>query len=430
MLKGIIIEKFGSIQLSKELIKALKEEGYENPTSIQKKAIPVLLNKKDLIAAAKSGTGKTAAFLLPMLEQLKQEIDYNKKRVPRVLIIVPTRELVKQIHRNISNYSRHLDIKHATAFGGVSNKLQADKIKKGVDIIVATPGRLLDHIENNVFSISSVNRVVLDEADTILEMGFIEEVEKILTQISTYRQISMFSATISQNVKKLAKEFLDNPTVIELTDVRQRVDLIEHSAYKVDSFRKIEMLSFLIGSQNYHKVLVFVNTKKTADEITQHFNLDGLPTLCIHGDIKQSARGKALRDFKSGKIRVLVATDIAARGIDIEELPYVVNFELPQSTDDFTHRVGRTGRAGNKGNAITLVCAKEYKQLETIEKDLMITIKRLVLDGFELTEKQPKIFKKKKKKLTQKKKETTKPIKKVASKKTTKRDANRNFRRK
>lgn len=323
-----------------------------------------------------------------------------------------------------------MDIKHATAFGGVSNKLQADKIKKGVDIIVATPGRLLDHIENNVFSISSVNRVVLDEADTILEMGFIEEVEKILTQISTYRQISMFSATISQNVKKLAKEFLDNPTVIELTDVRQRVDLIEHSAYKVDSFRKIEMLSFLIGSQNYHKVLVFVNTKKTADEITQHFNLDGLPTLCIHGDIKQSARGKALRDFKSGKIRVLVATDIAARGIDIEELPYVVNFELPQSTDDFTHRVGRTGRAGNKGNAITLVCAKEYKQLETIEKDLMITIKRLVLDGFELTEKQPKIFKKKKKKLTQKKKETTKPIKKVASKKTTKRDANRNFRRK
>lgn len=430
MLKGIIIEKFGSIQLSKELIKALKEEGYENPTSIQKKAIPVLLNKKDLIAAAKSGTGKTAAFLLPMLEQLKQEIDYNKKRVPRVLIIVPTRELVKQIHRNISNYSRHLDIKHATAFGGVSNKLQADKIKKGVDIIVATPGRLLDHIENNVFSISSVNRVVLDEADTILEMGFIEEVEKILTQISTYRQISMFSATISQNVKKLAKEFLDNPTVIELTDVRQRVDLIEHSAYKVDSFRKIEMLSFLIGSQNYHKVLVFVNTKKAADEITQHFNLDGLPTLCIHGDIKQSARGKALRDFKSGKIRVLVATDIAARGIDIEELPYVVNFELPQSTDDFTHRVGRTGRAGNKGNAITLVCAKEYKQLETIEKDLMITIKRLVLDGFELTEKQPRIFKKKKKKLTQKKKETTKPIKKVASKKTTKRDANRNFRRK
>ncbi|WP_424712532.1 DEAD/DEAH box helicase [Malaciobacter marinus] len=421
------IEKFGSIQLSKELIKALKEEGYESPTAIQKKAIPVLLNKKDLIAAAKSGTGKTAAFLLPMLEQLKEEIDYNKKRVPRVLIIVPTRELVNQIARNISNYSRHLNIKHAVSYGGVSNKLQAEKIKKGVDIIVATPGRLLDHVENKILSISSINRVILDEADTILEMGFIEEVKRILAQVSQYRQISMFSATISQNVKKLAKEFLNKPTVVELTNVRQRVDSIEHTAYKIDSFKKIEMLSFLIGSKNYHKVLVFVNTKKIADEITQQFNLDGLSTLCIHGDIKQPARARALRDFKSDKIRVLVATDIAGRGIDIEDLPYVVNFELPLSTDDFTHRVGRTARAGKTGQAITLVCANEYKQLEKIEKDLMITIKRLVLDEYELTEKQPRLFKKKKKKLTEKK-NITKPVKKVTSKKTTKRDSNRNFR--
>lgn len=362
-----------------------------------------------------------------MLEQLKEEIDYNKKRVPRVLIIVPTRELVNQIARNISNYSRHLNIKHAVSYGGVSNKLQAEKIKKGVDIIVATPGRLLDHVENKILSISSINRVILDEADTILEMGFIEEVKKILAQVSQYRQISMFSATISQNVKKLAKEFLNNPTVVELTNVRQRVDAIEHTAYKIDSFKKIEMLSFLIGSKNYHKVLVFVNTKKIADEITQQFNLDGLSTLCIHGDIKQPARARALRDFKSDKIRVLVATDIAGRGIDIEDLPYVVNFELPLSTDDFTHRVGRTARAGKTGQAITLVCANEYKQLEKIEKDLMITIKRLVLDEYELTEKQPRLFKKKKKKLTEKK-NITKPVKKVTSKKTTKRDSNRNFR--
>ncbi|WP_337460036.1 DEAD/DEAH box helicase [Malaciobacter marinus] len=394
---------------------------------MQKQAIPVLLNKKDLIAAAKSGTGKTAAFLLPMLEQLKEEIDYNKKRVPRVLIIVPTRELVNQIARNISNYSRHLNIKHAVSYGGVSNKLQAEKIKKGVDIIVATPGRLLDHVENKILSISSINRVILDEADTILEMGFIEEVKRILAQVSQYRQISMFSATISQNVKKLAKEFLNKPTVVELTNVRQRVDSIEHTAYKIDSFKKIEMLSFLIGSKNYHKVLVFVNTKKIADEITQQFNLDGLSTLCIHGDIKQPARARALRDFKSDKIRVLVATDIAGRGIDIEDLPYVVNFELPLSTDDFTHRVGRTARAGKTGQAITLVCANEYKQLEKIEKDLMITIKRLVLDEYELTEKQPRLFKKKKKKLTEKK-NITKPVKKATSKKTTKRDSNRNFR--
>lgn len=349
--------------------------------------------------------------------------------MPRVLIVVPTRELVNQISNNIKDLSKYLDIKSAVAYGGKSNKQQALKLQKGVDIIVATPGRLIDFIENKVLDISSVNRVILDEADTMLEMGFLEEIEKILQKVSVSRQIAMFSATISQNVKKLAKKFLKTPCVIELTDVRQRVDIIEHTAYKVDSFRKTEMLSFLIGSKNYEQVLVFVNMKKTADEIAEHFNLDGLKTLCIHGDIKQSARAKALKDFKSGKIRVLVATDIAARGIDIQELPYVVNYELPQSTDDFTHRVGRTGRAGKNGVAITLACAKEYKQLEEIEKDLMITFKRVVLEGFELTEKQPRGFKKKKKKLTEKK-QVEKPVKKVKSKKTTKRDANRNFRKK
>lgn len=265
-------------------------------------------------------------------------------------------------------------------------------------------------------------------------MGFVKEIETILSQTSSYRQIMMFSATISQNVKKLAKEYLNNPTVFELTDVRQRVNIIEHTAYKVDSFKKIEMLSYLIGSKNFERVLVFVNTKKTADEITEHFNLDGLKTLCMHGDIKQSARNKAIKDFKAGQIRVLVATDIAARGIDIEDLEYVVNFELPQSTDDFTHRVGRTGRANKKGNAITLISAKEYKALEEIEKDLMITIKRLVLQGYELTEKQPRLYKHKKKKLLEKKKvdkkRSDKPEKKIKSKKTTKRDENRNFRRK
>ncbi|PHO18779.1 RNA helicase [Malaciobacter molluscorum LMG 25693] len=396
---------------------------------MQKKTIPVILTGKDIIASAKSGTGKTAAFLLPIIEKLKDEIDYSKIRVPRVLIIVPTRELVKQISQNLKDYSKYLDIKQSVAFGGVNNKTQAQKIQNGTDIIIATPGRLIDHIQNNAINISSVNHIVLDEADTMLDMGFLKEIEIILSQTSAYKQIMMFSATISQNVKKLAKAYLNNPTIIELTDVRQRVNIIEHTAYKVDSFKKIEMLSYLIGSKNYEKVLVFVNTKKAADEITQHFNLDGLKTLCIHGDIKQSGRNKAIKQFKSGEIRVLVATDIAARGIDIENLEYVVNFELPQSTDDFTHRVGRTGRANKKGNAITLICAKEYKELENIEKDLMITIKREVLEGFELTEKQPRIFKPKKKKLTQKKK-VEKPTKKASSKKTTKRDANRSFRRK
>ncbi|RXJ87124.1 RNA helicase [Arcobacter sp. CECT 8985] len=415
-------------------MKALEEKGYESPTDVQKNAIPAILNQKDIIASAKSGTGKTAAFLLPILEKLKDEIDLSKKRVPRVLIIVPTRELVKQISSNIKDYSKYLDIKHSVAFGGVNNKVQAEKIKNGTDIIVATPGRLIDHIQNNAVNVSSVNQIVLDEADTMLDMGFVKEIETILSQTSSYRQIMMFSATISQNVKKLAKEYLNNPTVFELTDVRQRVNIIEHTAYKVDSFKKIEMLSYLIGSKNFERVLVFVNTKKTADEITEHFNLDGLKTLCMHGDIKQSARNKAIKDFKAGQIRVLVATDIAARGIDIEDLEYVVNFELPQSTDDFTHRVGRTGRANKKGNAITLISAKEYKALEEIEKDLMITIKRLVLQGYELTEKQPRLYKHKKKKLLEKKKvdkkRSDKPEKKIKSKKTTKRDENRNFRRK
>ncbi|WP_309109276.1 DEAD/DEAH box helicase [Arcobacter sp. CECT 8985] len=428
------MENFGSIKLSKEIIKALEEKGYESPTDVQKNAIPAILNQKDIIASAKSGTGKTAAFLLPILEKLKDEIDLSKKRVPRVLIIVPTRELVKQISSNIKDYSKYLDIKHSVAFGGVNNKVQAEKIKNGTDIIVATPGRLIDHIQNNAVNVSSVNQIVLDEADTMLDMGFVKEIETILSQTSSYRQIMMFSATISQNVKKLAKEYLNNPTVFELTDVRQRVNIIEHTAYKVDSFKKIEMLSYLIGSKNFERVLVFVNTKKTADEITEHFNLDGLKTLCMHGDIKQSARNKAIKDFKAGQIRVLVATDIAARGIDIEDLEYVVNFELPQSTDDFTHRVGRTGRANKKGNAITLISAKEYKALEEIEKDLMITIKRLVLQGYELTEKQPRLYKHKKKKLLEKKKvdkkRSDKPEKKIKSKKTTKRDENRNFRRK
>lgn len=316
--------------------------------------------------------------------------------------------------------------------GGVSNKLQAEKIKKGIDILVATPGRLIDHLESKVVDLSGVNRLVLDEADTMLEMGFIGEIEALFAQASPTRQISMFSATMSQNVKKLAKEFLKKPVVIELTDVRQRVDVIEHIAYKVDSAKKTEMLSYLIGSQNLNQVLIFVNTKKRADSITARFNLDGLPTACIHGDIKQPARARALREFKSGKVRVLVATDIAARGIDIESLPYVINFELPETTDDFTHRVGRTGRAGKSGSAITVVCASEYRQLEEIEKDLMITIKRLVLDGYELTEKQPRVFKRKKQKLTEKKptKNTPKKPKQVNSKKTTKRDSNRNFRNK
>ena len=343
---------------------------------------------------------------------------------------MPTRELASQISKSISHYARHLDIKHTEVFGGVSHNEQLRKINNGIDILIATPGRLIDHLNNNAIDLSSVQTLILDEADTMLDMGFLEDIETIFAQTSPNRHIMMFSATLNQNIKKLAKEFLDTPETITIHKERSTVDIITHQIYKVDSTRKTEMLSYLIGSKNFNQVLVFVNTKKTANEITEHFNLDGLPTQCIHGDIKQPARARALRKFKSGEIRVLVATDIAARGIDIEQLPFVINYELPETADDFTHRVGRTGRAGHEGTAITILCPMEYKQMAAIEKELILNIPRLVLKGFELTEKEPRMLPKKKKKLSEKKGLINKPRERkvVKSKKTTKRDNNRSFR--
>ena len=430
--EGHTIKTFGSIALCDEILKALVEEGYENPTEIQKKTIPILLKGLDVIGAAKSGTGKTAAFVLPILEKLK-DTQHHEVKTLRCVILVPTRELAKQISKAISHYSRHLNIVHAEIFGGVSNKLQQIKLQKGVDIIVATAGRLQDHIVNKGLDLSSVNMMVVDEADTMLELGFVKEIESIISLISPQRQIMMFSATISQNVKKLAKEFLNRPVVVEVTNRRQTVKLIDHVAYSVDSEQKKEMLSFLIGSKNYSQLLVFVNTKKMADTLTEHLNLDGLTSLCIHGDIKQPARARAMRKFKAGEIRVLIATDIAARGIDIPQLPIVVNYSLPETTDDFTHRIGRTGRAGNRGCEITLLTVKDYKQFAEIQKDLMLEINKEQLDGFELTEKEHRVARFKRVSLAEKKgmkmpkkRAYVKPA--LKSKKTTKRDANRKFR--
>ncbi len=339
-----------------------------------------------------------------------------------------------QISKAISHYGRHLDIKHTTVVGGLSHKEQLRKISNGIDILVATPGRLKDHLSKKDINLSSIQTLVLDEADTMMEMGFLEDIEEMFVQASHNRQILMFSATLNQNVKKLAKEFLNNPTVIQIHKQRSTVKLIEHEIYKVDEDKKAEMVSFLIGSKNYHQVLIFVNTKKQANTLVDQFNLDGLPSECIHGDIKQPARARALKKFKSEQVRVLVATDIAARGIDIEQLPHVINFELPESVDDFTHRVGRTGRAGNEGHAITLLCTKEYKFMAEIEKELIINIERQILEGYEPTEKEPRMIRFKKKQLSEKKgqrKPERKPKKAPkGSKKTTKRDENRNFRRK
>ena len=275
---------------------------------------------------------------MPILQDLAQQKFIENKRVLRCLILVPTRELATQVAKNISHYSRYLDITHTVAVGGLSAKEQATKIAKGIDILVATPGRLIDHIQNKAVDLASINTLVLDEADTMLDMGFLEEIEKIFPLATQNRQIMMFSATLNQNVKKLAKEFLKDPVVIEITPQRSTVKIIDQQIIKVDFERKAELLSYLIGSRNWEQVLVFANTKSAVDLIVETLNLDGLPALAIHGDIKQPARARALRKFKEQEIRVLVATDIAARGIDIEGLPHVINFDLPDGHSDYTHR--------------------------------------------------------------------------------------------
>ncbi|MGE3300399.1 MAG: DEAD/DEAH box helicase, partial [Arcobacter sp.] len=346
-----------------------------------------------MLAAAQSGTGKTAAFLLPILEDLIEQKQKNELPILRALILVPTRELATQIAKAVDDFAKYMQIEKLAVFGGVSSKEQERKIAKGIDILVATSGRLMEHIKNKSVDLSSVNTVVIDEVDTMLDMGFLEDIEKILPNVGPHRQIMMFSATMNQNVKKLAKEFLTDPVVIEVASQRSTVKIIEQQIVLVDEAKKAELLSYLIGSKNYSQVLVFVNMKKEADELVAHLNLDGLPAECIHGDVRQTARAKALRKFKSGDIRVLVATDIAARGIDIELLPVVVNFALPETIADYTHRIGRTGRAGNAGTAITLLSVKDYKFMIEIEKELIINIPRIEMEGFETTEKKPRLFK-------------------------------------
>ena len=403
--KGFFIKTFQNLKLNEDILKAVNDLGYTNPTPIQEKAIPIALLKRDIIGVAKSGTGKSCAFLIPILEDLIKEKDNSKDKnsVLRALILVPTRELAKQIVNAIDDYSKYLDIKRVAIFGGISSKEQEKKLANGVDIVVATTGRLLEHLKNHTINLSSVTNVVIDELDTMLDMGFLEEVEKILPNIGKNRQISMFSATINSTVKKLAKEFLTDPVVIEVTNQRDHVEKIEHQIILVDEDKKTELLSYLIGSKNISQALVFVNKKLEADSLVESLNLDGLKASCIHGDIRQSSRALALRKFKEKELRVLVCTDIAARGIDIENLPCVINFALPETINDFTHRVGRTARAGNDGMAITLLSVKDYKFMSEIEKELMLKIPREELKGFETTEKKPRAKQAKPKSLKEKK---------------------------
>ncbi|WP_083196053.1 DEAD/DEAH box helicase [Arcobacter porcinus] len=385
---------------------------------MQEKAIPLALKGKDIIGISQSGTGKSCAFILPILQNLIEEQKNSSNSVLRALIIAPTRELAKQIVNSIDDYSKYLDIKRVAVFGGESKNLQTKKFSAGTNIVVATAGRLLEHIKESSINLASVKYVVIDELDVMLDMGFIKDLEMILPNIGKNRQISMFSATINSTVKKLAKEFLNNPAVIEVTTQRQSVSTINHEAVLVDQDKKLEALSFLIGSKNINQALIFVNKKDEANSIVENLMLDGIKASCIHGDIRQSSRALALRKFKEKELQVLVCTDIAARGIDIENLPCVINFTLPQSINDFTHRVGRTGRAGNTGTAISFLSVKDYKFFAEIEKELILNVKRYELDGFETLEKKPRVKQKivksiKEKKTLSKTKEQTNSSKKT-----------------
>lgn len=356
----------------------------------------------DIIGASKSGTGKTASYVLPLLNKLQKIVKPNN-RVIRAMIIVPTIELVDQVTRTITTLGKYLEIEVVKIQGGTPKTIQLARLKKGADIIVATPGRLQDFLNDGKINLEYINTVILDEADTMLELGFLNEIKSILKECKRPKQTMMFSATISQNIKRLGKEFLKEPAIVEVSNRRDVVDKIVHRSYKVDKKRKDELVLKLITEYNLQQVLLFTSTKISANKIYEYLKLNKIRVSIIHGDIKRSIRSKSLALLKSGKTQILVATDIAARGIDIPELQMVINYELPKTTDDFTHRVGRTGRAENKGSVISLLTIFDYNAFSKIEKDLKLNIKREVYKGFELTDKQPRQKRPVKKTLREKK---------------------------
>ncbi len=378
---------FDSLGLSAELLRAISEHGYTQPTPIQSQAIPVILEGRDILAGAQTGTGKTAGFTLPMLHRLSQskpQADNSKKRRPvRALILTPTRELAAQVAESVRTYSAHLPLKSAVIFGGVSINPQINKLRKGVDILVATPGRLLDHVGQRTVDLSQIEILVLDEADRMLDMGFIRDIRKVLALLPKQRQNLLFSATFSKEIKRLTQDLLHNPAMIEVARENTTAERIEQIVHPVDRKRKRELLSWLIGSEQWHQVLVFTRTKHGANRLSEQLATDGITAAAIHGNKSQGARTRALADFKSGAVRVLVATDIAARGLDIDQLPHVVNFELPNIAEDYVHRIGRTGRAGNEGVAISLVCIDELKLLRDIERLIKFEIPKDIKPGYE-----------------------------------------------
>ena len=374
---------FDSLGLNAELLRAVSEKGYSKPTPIQQQAIPLVLEGRDLMGGAQTGTGKTAGFTLPLLQRLMDSDKPRKGRRPiRALVLTPTRELAAQVHESVQMYGRYLPLKSAVVFGGVSINPQKQKLIRGVDILVATPGRLLDHVGQRSADLSNIDILVLDEADRMLDMGFIHDIRKVLALLPKQKQTLLFSATFSDDIKKLANGLMHSPALIEVAQRNTTAERVTQVIHPVDKSRKRELLSFLIGSQNWKQVLVFTRTKHGANRLSEQLGKDGITAAAIHGNKSQGARTRALAEFKSGKIRVLVATDIAARGLDIDQLPHVVNFELPNVAEDYVHRIGRTGRAGNEGEAMSLVCVDELKLLKDIERLIKREISSDIIDGF------------------------------------------------
>ena len=373
---------FTNLGLSEPLLKAVKEQGYDTPTPIQLQAIPVVLEGKDLLAAAQTGTGKTAGFVLPLLQRLSKSTPTMLKKQIRVLVLVPTRELAAQVEQSIKNYGKYMPYRSCVIFGGVGINPQLAALRKGVEIVVATPGRLLDIADQKGIDFSALEALVLDEADRMLDMGFIHDMKKLMALMPQHKQTLLFSATFTPEIKTLASGLLKTPVQVEAGPQNKTADQITQVVHFVDKRRKRELLSQLIKIKDWHQVLVFTRTKHGANKLTEELKVSGISAAAIHGNKSQGARTKALASFKAKEIRVLVATDIAARGLDIDQLPYVVNYELPNIPEDYVHRIGRTGRAGQSGMAVSLVCIDEHKLLEQIEKFIKYEIEKVDIPAF------------------------------------------------
>ena len=373
---------FNELGLSAELLRAVDEKGYGEATPIQQQAIPHILEGHDLLEGAQTGTGKTAGFALPLLQRL-QFGKINRRKI-RALVLTPTRELAAQVGESVRDYGRYLPFRTCVIYGGVSINTQISRLRKGVDVVVATPGRLLDHMQQGTIDLSAVEVLVLDEADRMLDMGFIRDIRKVLKVLPKERQNLLFSATFSKEIKQLAASTLNSPAEIQVAQQNSTADNVSQVVYPVDKNRKRELLSHRIGKENWEQVLVFTRTKHGANRLATQLESDGITATAIHGNKSQSARTRALQDFKNGAVRVLVATDLAARGLDIQRLPHVVNYELPHVPEDYVHRIGRTARAGHEGAAVSLVCVDELKLLRDIEQLLGTEIEKEFVPGYEV----------------------------------------------